>query len=122
MRLHPRGIAIAALLLAAGGGLEAAADAGAEGPAYSVAIEPGSSPRMQASEVVELLPADQRTKVLSLECTKSQRGFLSKTVWVVRVGVPFWRPHLNAPITASDTTTHIIDDATGAGLGTGTGF
>jgi len=122
MRLNPGRIAIAALLLAAGGGLGRATDAGEERPAYSVEIEPGLSPRMQASEVVELLPADQRTKVLAVKCTKSQRGFIAKTVWLVRVKVRFFRPHPNAPPTYSDTTTHVIDDATGAGLGTGTGF
>ena len=133
MRLNPGRIAIAGLLLAAGGGLGRATDAGEERPAYSVEIEPGLSPRMQASEVVELLPAAERTKVLSLECMSTQtfrsryRGplvpvFDAKTVWLVRVKVRFFRPHPNAPPTYSDTTTHVIDDATGAGLGTGTGF
>jgi len=133
MRLNQGRIVISALLLAASGGLQTAMDAGAEDPAYSVEIEPGVSPRMKASEVVELLPANQRTKVLSLECMSKQtflsryRGpvvpaFDSKTVWVVRVNVRFFRPHYNSLPTSSRITTHIIDDETGGGLGTGTGF
>jgi hypothetical protein len=133
MRLNQGRIAIAALLLAASGGLQVSADAGAEDPAYSVEIEPGVSPRMKASEVVELFPAKDQAKVLSLECMSKQTFlsrysgpavpvFDSKTVWVVRVKVPFFRPHYNSPPTSSKITTHIIDDENGGGLGTGTGF
>jgi len=133
MRLNPGRIAIAALLLAACGDLQAAADAGHEGAAYSVEIEPGLSPRMQASEVVELLPAKHRAKVLSLECMSNQTyhsrdwGHIipvlkAEKIWLVQVKAPFFRPHANAPPTVSDTQSYLIDDATGTVLGRGTGF
>jgi hypothetical protein len=121
------------MLLTAAGGLGFATPARAAEPAYSVTIEPGLTPRMQASEVVALLPAKHQAKVLSLECM-SKPTFLSrysgpvvpvfdaKAVWVIRVKVAFVRPHYNTPTTYSDITTHVINDTTGAGLGTGTGF
>lgn len=128
MVLSPGRIAIAALLLSASGDLGHAADTGAEGPAYTVEIEPGLTPRMLPSEVVEALRPEYRTKVLSLECTKSQSGFRAseapydwKTVWQVRVDVPFSRFHYNSPPTHSDTTTYYVDDAIGAVFGRGTG-
>jgi hypothetical protein len=128
MTLSPARIAITALLLSTSGDLGHAADSGAEGPAFTVEIEPGLTPRMQPSEVVEALPADLRTKVLSLECTKSQSGFRMseapydwKTVWRVRVDVPFWRPDYDSPPIHSDITIYYVDDAIGANFGRGTG-
>jgi len=133
MRLSRRQVAIAAVLLAAAGGLGGATDAGAEDPAYTVEIEPGLLPRMQASEVVELLPAKQRTKVLSLECMSNQTyhsrawGHIipvlkAEKIWLVQVKAPFFRPHAIGPPTVSATQSYLIDDATGAGLAHGTGF
>ena len=121
-RCVPR-IAIAALLLAAAGDLGFATPARATEPGYSVTIEPGLTPRMQASEVVELLPAEQRTKVLSLECMSNQTYVVvpdDKKIWLVRVKVGFFRPRWNASPIASDTTSYLIDDATGTILGRGT--
>ncbi|MFI5217793.1 MAG: hypothetical protein ACHQ3O_14735 [Candidatus Limnocylindria bacterium] len=128
MRLDPGRIAIAALLLASCGNLGHGADASAEGPAYTVEIEPGITPRLQPSEVVELLRPEYQTKVLSVKCIKSTSFHTwgepegAKIIWVVRIDVPFFRPHANAPPTSSRTQTHVFDDATGNGLGRGTGF
>jgi hypothetical protein len=87
---------------------------------------------MQASEVVELLPPDQRTKVLSVECLTPQSfrararsivpAFDAETIWLVRLAVPLFRPRFVGAGVASDTQVVLFDDATGASLGRGTGF
>jgi hypothetical protein len=78
--------------------------------------------------IAALLRPEYRTKVLSLECRKST-GFRTwgepegaKMIWLVRIDVPFFRPHADSPPTSSATQTHVFDDATGANLGRGTGF
>ena len=128
MTLSPARIAITALLLSTSGDLGHAADTGAEGPAYTVEIEPGLTPRMQPSEVVELLRPEQRTKVLSLKCIMSSDFRTSadpegaRPLWMVRVKVHFFRPHYGSPPTSSPITTYVVDDAKGAILARGTGF
>jgi hypothetical protein len=126
-------IAGAALLLTAVGDLGYATSARATEPAYSVTIEPGVTPRMQASEVVSLLPAKHQAKVLSLECMSNQTYgsrdwghpipvLTAEKIWLVQVKARFFRPHAVGPPTDSDTTSYLIDDAAGAILGRGTGF
>jgi hypothetical protein len=119
MSKRASGLALATVVLAAA--------------SYTVEIEPGLTPRMTASEVVEVLPAKQRTKVLSLECMSNQTydsrdwGHIipvlkAEKIWLVQVKARFVRPHANAPTTVSETTSYLIDDATGTILGRGTGF
>jgi hypothetical protein len=121
-----------ALALVAGAALTGAQAIGADAAGYRVAIEPGLHPRLTPGQVVELLPPDQRGKVLSVECLSRASfhararslvpAFKGEMVWLVHVDAPLFRPRLRGDPVSSATQIHLFEDATGASLGRGTGL
>src|SRR5262245_35735802 len=107
--------------------------ASADGPGYTVTIQPGVSPRMSPSTLAETVAAAARTRgagdvtILSVECSDGiefRSAYSDPTmrnggpVWTVRLGGRF--PNLHVPPGAHSSTgtaaSYVIDDETGEAL------